>query len=1174
MLSNKMTFSLVSLVMLLAFGLFYVVLSVMAHDVADETTLTAAEMTELDSLHVWFSVDESVQDVSSDEGVQIASSRTRANRDIQELTDEQVAAGAGRIIVLVTFEQDVHLQILDPTTLAALIEAADDFQAEAGGIFEGLPAVSTDPATQALIDFISSGAAFGADDVVVDAFDNDGRNLGTRTLAEVLIRRYDEDNVNVFTDESALLIKHKNPAGRVPGERPGREFLIQIDQSELENVYAPQGRGGGVAPEEGLEIHRLYFSIAPGLVEEAGQAAIVRQRTGLHIHLNTYSSVLGNDDPNPLRVDLVDDDEGDPNYDQIRGLSLISTYGEDPGAGEKRDPDGVPGVVYITAPDIVVRGAYYAHILLTEQPHDNTFTVMVDGGQGTAGDPEWLKAVAPAEVMMDTIPGNYEAEHGWDTAHADAGDDSGTYDTGAYDEAVRAYDDAGAAQADDTIPQATGRDNMYHLYRVQVTPAAGTTGNITVSVAQFDDKVLPLPNTYLPLSIQQRRATTFVDAVEAARATRIMNEREALTLPFVASGIAAAPDNAYQASQDIVDANPNTVLLGAKLVIPANGYLVLTADVDAAGITASDAKIKGKKTAASKDYNTTGLGLPFPAADLDTFFRNGGTLSLVQIDIPAASPPATTPNDYTKALDEAKPSTTKTERNAAGAEIVVVDKAHDDYTGYDGAATKQYVAGSVIINEIMWGLDAGGTGSQYIELHNTTATAIGIDKNEWALVVGAAPTHFSTGVIDSVNNNPSTGYWAAPGSSGVTKASQIYPSLIDIVSMSRVTEGTDGTAAASWAKSMRPSQNLSGRRVGTPGAANSYVVAPVAPPTAPTDPPADAAKAADIMITEVMVASNNGRLPQWIELANVSGAEVSLTGWTLIIDNDPADADVVGASIEIDLGDTEIGKDQVALVVSKSSARNSGVGTGAAAKSTLREERIINVQSQVSPDDARYSILSEMGFMISLMPPQTGAVKKYGDRGGNLGKGWDVPMAESGRSSLIRREMGKTAEIMGTDVAGWVLASDTTLGGAYVTTFYGDDDDVGTPGYNAGGALPVELSKFGAKRDPLSGQVTVTWETQSELNNAGFYIKRSQQQDGEFVIVNPTMIAGAGTTSEKQSYSYADTTAQPNIVYYYQIEDVSLDGNRQTLTRAHRLKGHIGAIGKLTTLWGELKEQE
>ena len=50
-----------------------------------------------------------------------------------------------------------------------------------------------------------------------------------------------------------------------------------------------------------------------------------------------------------------------------------------------------------------------------------------------------------------------------------------------------------------------------------------------------------------------------------------------------------------------------------------------------------------------------------------------------------------------------------------------------------------------------------------------------------------------------------------------------------------------------------------------------------------------------------------------------------------------------------------------------------------------------------------------------------------------------------------------------------------------------------------------------------------------------------------------------------------DTTAQADVVYYYQIEDVSLDGNRQTLTRGIRLKGYVGAAGKATTTWGELK---
>ena len=393
--------------------------------------------------------------------------------------------------------------------------------------------------------------------------------------------------------------------------------------------------------------------------------------------------------------------------------------------------------------------------------------------------------------------------------------------------------------------------------------------------------------------------------------------------------------------------------------------------------------------------------------------------------------------------------------------------------------------------------------------------------------------------------------------------------LVDIVSMSRVMGGTDGTAAASWAASMRPSSNLGGRRIGSPGAANVYAMpaAEADPETEPVTPAAAVAKAGDLVISEIMVASDDGRLPQWIEIANVSATAVSLSGWSLEIENDSADADVVGEgdTIVIDLGAVEIGADQVALVISKESARNSGVGTG---DGDLRADRIIDVQSAVSPTNARYSLISEMGFMLSLIPPRTGAVRTPGDAAGNLGGGWEIPMSEDGRSSIIRSDEDADA---GTDAADWVLASETMLSGAYRTTYYGNDEDVGTPGYDAGGALPVELSGFNAARDRVTGAVVITWSTQSELNNAGFFIKRSQQQKGKFVVVNPTMISGAGTTAEKQSYTFTDATADPNIVYFYQIEDVSLDGNRQTLTRAHRLKGHIGAAGKATTTWGDLK---
>ena len=175
------------------------------------------------------------------------------------------------------------------------------------------------------------------------------------------------------------------------------------------------------------------------------------------------------------------------------------------------------------------------------------------------------------------------------------------------------------------------------------------------------------------------------------------------------------------------------------------------------------------------------------------------------------------------------------------------------------------------------------------------------------------------------------------------------------------------------------------------------------------------------------------------------------------------------------------------------------------------------------------------------------------------------------RSSMIRREMSTAgAALSGEMETGWILASATSLISG-PETYYGNDEDAGTPGYDAGGPLPVELSYFRPARDKQTGQVVITWATESELNNAGFFIKRSNQRHGDFKVINPTMIPGHGTTSEKQTYTYTDTTAQPNVVYYYQIEDVSHDGNRQLLTRGMRLKGHIGAAGKATVIWGDLK---
>ena len=251
----------------------------------------------------------------------------------------------------------------------------------------------------------------------------------------------------------------------------------------------------------------------------------------------------------------------------------------------------------------------------------------------------------------------------------------------------------------------------------------------------------------------------------------------------------------------------------------------------------------------------------------------------------------------------------------------------------------------MVISEIMWGRDASLGGddaakSQWIELYNMTDAAISIDKYEWVLAftagAGTGTTEtFGLTLIDTVSN--ASPYFPAPGNSGATLASrqvdvkggtdgeQVVGAVVEnfnpnsLVSMYRKIDGTtamDGTMASSWAASMTvDTRNLSGLRVGTPGAMTPYTPAPTPPPTPP--PMAPTATASDLMITEIMVASNEGRLPQWIEITNTSVAEVSLDGWSLGIDNDPADATVVAPSLGIKLDGVTLDAGHSALVVSK-----------------------------------------------------------------------------------------------------------------------------------------------------------------------------------------------------------------------------------------------------------------
>lgn len=392
-----------------------------------------------------------------------------------------------------------------------------------------------------------------------------------------------------------------------------------------------------------------------------------------------------------------------------------------------------------------------------------------------------------------------------------------------------------------------------------------------------------------------------------------------------------------------------------------------------------------------------------------------------------------------------------------------------------------------------------------------------------------------------------------------------------------------------------------------------------------------------LVISELMLTTDNGRYPQWIELHNTSktrgiyladpDGKGSKVDWKITIENHNSgkwrsardDKTIVTFSLKDLFIHNHIPPNQTVLIVSDK-ARNSATTS----KHHFPDHRVASIWDRKKGDflmDSRRDIFlnAEGGFYIKITD-SSGAVS---DEIGNLdGKkadgrsgipyddhfGWKWPTDMTGRNertSLIRlKNADKTYragtpirpvadDLKTTDVdetvaanmkrghvvplgtpgnmrsmdAAWVHAVDTKMARAQ-DTWYGNDTDHGTPGHTSNTPLPVELSFF---RPTLEdGKVTIQWTTESELDNAGFNILRSDSRDGQFVQVNEQMIQGKGTTAERSTYKWVDTTAKPGAVYYYQIEDVSFAGEHTTLATT-KLKGLISAKGKLTTSWGDIK---
>lgn len=74
--------------------------------------------------------------------------------------------------------------------------------------------------------------------------------------------------------------------------------------------------------------------------------------------------------------------------------------------------------------------------------------------------------------------------------------------------------------------------------------------------------------------------------------------------------------------------------------------------------------------------------------------------------------------------------------------------------------------------------------------------------------------------------------------------------------------------------------------------------------------------------------------------------------------------------------------------------------------------------------------------------------------------------------------------------------------------------------------------------------IRLTWETASELDNSGYYVRRSLSQTGQFNRIS-SFIPSTGDSLIGATYRYTDTNVIIGTIYWYQLESVDFSQNSQ-----------------------------
>jgi len=114
------------------------------------------------------------------------------------------------------------------------------------------------------------------------------------------------------------------------------------------------------------------------------------------------------------------------------------------------------------------------------------------------------------------------------------------------------------------------------------------------------------------------------------------------------------------------------------------------------------------------------------------------------------------------------------------------------------------------------------------------------------------------------------------------------------------------------------------------------------------------------------------------------------------------------------------------------------------------------------------------------------------------------------------------------DLSGKGVSSIGGIGGSYLLS--------GSPG-----STVISLSSLTAKS--ADAKVIIEWQTETETDNAGFNIYRSEAENGNYIKINSSLIPARGSSTQGVSYEFTDNNVQNRKTYFYKLEDKDLNGN-------------------------------